>query len=289
MQGLNVAEKGIWYLKECLAYYTGSCAYFMLYVAALIYICIAGTKREKEIFIPCSLFLLLTVYNPVAPVVLDHFFDVNSEYYRFFWILPVIVLVPYLFTKLIVTRTDTGQRIVVSVLIAAICIVSGRYVYADGIKWAQNIYKMPPELIEVSELIHKDSDAEYPKAFLEYEYNMQMRQYDPKMMLTIDREDYLYAVSAATYDREMLEDELHPQYRLLALLVKNQDIDSADFLDALEASKTEYIVINKNHPRIDYLLEAGLEMVTETENLAILKYELKEPYVFELVDYSVVY
>ena len=288
MQGLNVFEKGIGYLEACLSYYTGACAYLMLYVAALVYVCVFGSRREKEIFIPCSVFLLLTVYNPVAPVVLDHFFDVNSEYYRFFWIAPVIILVPYLFTKLIITRVSAAQRIIVSSLILVICILSGRFVYADGIKLAQNIYKMPDELIEISGLIHEDSEAEYPKAFLEYEYNMQMRQYDPKMLLTIDREDYLNAVSIP-YTEEMLSDELHPQYRLLAALVRYQEVDEQSFLDALEVTKTEYVVLSKSHPRIDYLKDAGLKKVSETEDHVILKYEIKEPYDFELVDYSVVY
>lgn len=288
MQGLNVAEKGIWYLKECFAYYTGSCAYFMLYAAALVYVCIAGSRREKEIFIPCSVFLLFTVYNPVAPVILDRFFDVNSEYYRFFWIAPVIVLVPYLSAKLITGGRNTSQRVVTAILIIAIFAVSGKYVYADGIKWAQNIYKMPQEMIEVSELIHNDSEAEYPKAFLEYEYNMQMRQYDPKMLLTIDREDYLYAVSNV-YTDEMLMDETHPQYKLLAVLVRYQDVDTDMFADALEMTGTEYVVVNRAHPRIDYLEEAGLVKIAETDDHCIYRYELKEPNEFELVDYSVVY
>jgi hypothetical protein len=166
--------------------------------------------------------------------------------------------------------------------------VSGKYVYADGIKWAQNIYKMPPELIEVSEKIHKDSQSEYPKAFLEYEYNMQMRQYDPKMQLTVDREDYLNAVSTP-YTEEMLEDETHPQYRLLAFLVRLQPIDREAFLDALESSKTDYVVINKSNPRNTFLLSAGLKKIAETEHHNVFRYEVKEPYVFELVDYTVVY
>ena len=288
MQGLNVTEKGIMYLRECFAYYTGSCAYFMLYAAALVYICIAGSRREKEIFIPCSVFLLLTVYNPVAPVILDHFFDVNSEYYRFFWIAPIIVLVPYICAKLITEAGNTAQMTVRALLMTAIFIVSGKYVYADGIKWAQNIYKMPPELIEVSELIHKDSVAEYPKAFLEYEYNMQMRQFDPKMLLTIDREDYLYAVSNL-YTDEMLMDETHPQYRILAALVRYQDIDKDTFTDALETTGTEYVVVSKDHPRIGYLEEAGLKEIGKTDGHRIFKYAIKERKDFELVDYSVVY
>ena len=288
MQGLNVFEKGIGYLWACLTYYAGSCAYLMLYAAALVYICIFGSRREKEIFLPCSVFLLITVYNPVAPVVLDRFFDVNSEYYRFFWIAPVIVLVPYLFTKLIFSAGKVTHRAVAAILIICICLVSGKFVYADGIKLAENIYKMPNELIEISEIIHNDSPAEYPKAFLEYEYNMQMRQYDPGMQLTIDREDYLYAVQNP-YTDEMLADEAHPQYRILAALVRLQPVSEEAFLDALETTKTEYVVLNKNNPRTSFCLIAGLHKVSETEDHVIFKYDVKEPYDFELVDYSVVY
>jgi hypothetical protein len=34
---------------------------------------------------------------------------------------------------------------------------------------------------------------------------------------------------------------------------------------------------------------AGLKKVAETENHIVFKYDIKEPYDFELVDYSVVY
>ena len=288
MQGLNVFEKGIGYLWACLSQYTGACAYLCLYAAALVYICIRGTAREKELFIPGSVSLLLTVYNPIAPVILDKFFDVNNEYYRFFWILPVIVLIPYLFTRLIFTVGKGKDRVLVSFIILGICLVSGKFVYAGGIDLAGNIYKMPDELIEISSIIHADSDVAYPKAFLEYEYNMQMRQYDPKILLTIDREDYLYAVTNA-YTEDMLKDEAHPQYRLLAALVRMQPVEENDLIDALEASKTEYVVLSKANPKTTLLLKAGLKKVGETGDHIVFKYDVKEPYVFELVDYSVVY
>ena len=288
MQGLNVTEKGITYLWECLSLYTGACAYMLLYVAALIYICIYGSRREKEIFVPCSVFLLVTVYNPAAPLILDHIFDVNSEYYRFFWVTPVLILIPYL-AALLITRSQTGrQRIIVTGLLVLTVMFSGRFVYTDGFRLAHNIYKMPDEMIEVSELIHKDSGNEYAKAFLEYEYNMQMRQYDPKMLLTIDREDYLNAVSMP-YTEEMLNDEAHPEYRLLALLVRNQPVEKDEFIQALENTKTEYVVVKSSHPKINYLKSAGLKTVGKTDSNTIFKYELSEPYEFELVDYSVVY
>lgn len=117
---------------------------------------------------------------------------------------------------------------------------------------------------------------------------MQMRQYDPKMLLTIDREDYLFAVSNP-YTEEMLADEEHPQYRLLAALIRHQAVEEEDLLASLDATNTEYVVLSKDNPMVLFLQDAGLETVTHTNDHVILKYQLTNPEVFELVDYSVVY
>ncbi len=287
MQGLNVFEKGIGYLEACLTYYTGSNAYAMLYVLALLYLLVFGNSREKQIFLPSGIFLILTVYNPVAPVVLDRFFDVNSEYYRFFWITPIVIILPYVAVKLL-WQFEKRARWIAAMLLAAVFILSGSFLYKNGIRWADNIYKMPGDMLEVSRMIHEDSDSMYPKVFLEYEYNMQMRQYDPRMLLTVDREDYLYAV-VNEFTQEQLEDESHPQYRIIAALVKYQDVSIEDFIDAMEETHTEYVVLDKASPMFAYLKEAGLKETGMTQTHRIMKYELKEPWEFELVDYSVVY
>ena len=209
---ISVAERGLDYLRLCLDIYSENCAFLMLYFLALVFLCIKGSELEKRIFIPCGLVLLLTVYNPVCPVILMHFFDVNSEYYRFFWIAPAIILVPYVAVRLVMMLDAPAKRVGLAVLIAIMIIMSGNFLYGSGYVPSENIYKMPNELIEVSEIIHNDTNKEYPKAFLEYEYNMQMRQYDPKILLTVDREEYLYATSM-NYTDEMLQDETHPQYK----------------------------------------------------------------------------
>ncbi|MCR4738995.1 MAG: hypothetical protein K5886_01890 [Lachnospiraceae bacterium] len=287
MQSINVFEKGIGYLEEVLSYYTGGCAYLLLYVLCLAVLYIRGTEREKKIFIPQGVFLLLTVYNPVAPLLLDRFFDVNSEYYRFFWLAPLLILIPFVFSDFIL-KAEKGESITVILILAAVLLMSGDFVYKNGIRLAENIYKMPDELISVSELIHEDTDKEYPKAFLEYEYNMQMRQYDPKILLTVDREDYLYAVTNNFTD-EMLKDETHPQYKIIAALVKYQEVQEEEFKNAMEATHTEYVVLDKQNLRLDYLENCGLKKTGETENHYIYRYPLKDDVVFELVDYSVVY
>ena len=50
-------------------------------------------KKMREIFLPQFLLMAVTVYNPVFPVALNSFFDVNKEYYRFLWMSPVIICI----------------------------------------------------------------------------------------------------------------------------------------------------------------------------------------------------
>ena len=101
MQGVNVFENGIGYLLKCLNMYTGGTGFFAMYLIAVAFILIKGDRRERELFLYPAVVLILTVFNPVVPIVLDRIFDVSSEYYRLFWIAPVIVAVPYVATKFI--------------------------------------------------------------------------------------------------------------------------------------------------------------------------------------------
>ena len=285
MQSINIYERGIGYLSAVMSVYMENCAYFVLYLLGLIYILIKGNEREREIFLPSSLIMLLTIYNPVVPLMLNKFFDVNSEYYRLFWIAPVVILTGYIATKIIFDTTGKRELIAVCIFGVVIGMFAGNYAYKDGYRKTENIYQIPDELIEISELIHGDCNAEYPKSFFEYEYNMQIRQYDPKMQLTIDREAYLRAV-AEDYPRDMIEGEDYPEVRLLASLVRGQYVDPEAFADALERTKTEYIVLSKGNTGEELLKDAGLSKVGETGSHVIYKYDMAEPYIYELVDYT---
>ncbi|MBR6159954.1 MAG: hypothetical protein IKQ40_06585 [Lachnospiraceae bacterium] len=287
MQGVNVFENGAGFLFKCLSLYTAGTGFLVLYILALVFIAICGSRRDKELFIPQAVVLLITVFNPVFPLILDKIFDVNSEYYRFFWIAPVVILVPYAATKLI-TDTEAGaERTVTVILVAAMFILGGNFVYGKGIDLAENIYKIPNELCTICDMIHDDSDDEYATAFFEYEYNMEVRQYDPKMILSVDREDYLYAVNYS-YTQEMLSDEEKPVYKILARMVRNQKIDEEDFCEALDATHTEYVIVTAGHPQESFLKNAGLRKIAGTDKHNIYKYDLKERPDHPIVDYSMV-
>ena len=285
MQGVNVFENGIGYMLKCLNLYTSGTGFFVMYVLAVLYILVKGDERERKLFLPQAAALLITVYNPVVPVIIDKVFDVSSEYYRLFWIAPVVILVPYAAVKLISEAEKGGAKVALAALVAVLFIAGGNFVYAKGLDVAGNIYKIPDELIEISDIIHNDSDTEYTRAFFEYDYNMEIRQYDPKILLCIDREDYLYAVNYS-YTEEMLEDENKPENILLALLVRNQKVYPEDFTDALDRTNTRYVVLTKGHPQTGFVKEAGLYEIGDTQFHTVFRYDLKDPKEYTLVDYS---
>ena len=287
MQDVTVASDKIAYLRECLTRYSGSTGYLVLFFALLLFVLIKGSDKEKRIFVPTGVLMIATVYNPVFPHILTVFTKIDSEYYRFFWMTPIIILVPYVATKLILALLDGNikhKKTVIVLLVIAV-VLAANPVFKSGMRLAENEFKIPDELIEISELIHADTNREYPKAFLEYEYNMQMRQYDGKMLLTIDREDYLYAVTKE-YTTDMIDSEEFPQYSLLAALVRYQNVSSEKIINALEVTDTEYVVLTTGSTMIPVLEEAGLTEVAKTKGHTILKYNQQEIQDFELIDYS---
>ena len=289
MQTLNINDAGFSYIFKCLGYYGEGNVYLTFYLIALAFVCIKGDRRERGIFLPPSAMMLITVFNPVFPLVLNSFFDVNKEYYRFFWMLSLLTLISYASVKLILDfQKNAVRKLLTAAVILCIFISGGTFVYDGGYLKAENIYKMPGELPAITSMIHKDSKAKYPRAMFEYDYNMQVRQYDASILLPCDREAYLNAVSGGLDYTEISADENYYN-RLLAVAALNMRLDREMFLEGMEQTGTEYFVLTNGSNMINYLLDMGLTVVGKTANHTVLHYELKERKDFELADYGEVW
>jgi len=291
MQNLNVAEKGIAYLYLALATYSEGCAYFIMYAAALLFVLLRGNKQDKEVFLPQAGMLLLTVYNPFFPVLLNKFFDVNNEYYRFFWIAPVVILISYIFAKLAQDMSGLAGG-AVTILFILVIAAGGSFLYKNEYIKSPNIYKMPSEIPKIAEMIHEDAEGRYdgdyyPRAAFEYDYEMCFRQYDASIMLFCDREAYLNAVSGKLTNADIIDDSM-PCNRVLAVVALGMQLSKDEFKKGLEATGTEYVCISSaNEPLCDYMENTvKLRCVGKTENHTLYHYELKENEGWRLPDYS---
>ncbi|MBQ7464746.1 MAG: hypothetical protein IJS86_07790 [Lachnospiraceae bacterium] len=286
MQTLNVNDAGFSYIFKCVGYYGEGTLYLLLYLFVIIFIAVKGEKRERLIFLPQAVTGLLTVFNPVFPVVLNRFFDVNKEYYRFFWMFPVITAVSFAAVNIVFRFSKNMVRgTVISLILLCIFGTAGSFIYENGYSGNTNIYQMPGELLQVCDIIHKDSDEQFPKVMAEYDYNMQIRQYDASILLACDREQYIDAITNGV-DSEAIRAEENYENRLLAVVGRGVRMDEEAFKKALEETDTEYLVVTRDSDIADYLEEIGLIPVGHTANRSVYRYELKEHEDFELADYT---
>lgn len=324
MQNLNIAEAGFGYIFKCICTYYEGNIYFLLYILSMAFLCIFGEKgrhpfpgegfpgiraengrRMRELFLPQFILMVLTVYNPVFPVALNSFFDVNKEYYRFLWMSPVIISISAAGAVLVTEYSSgisgngsaddagsegrrAGRSFVAFVFIICLLAAGGSFLYKDGYIVSPTVYHMPTEIPEVAEIIHENSDVEYPRAVFEYDYNMMIRQYDASILLVCDREAYLDAMAGkVTYDTAME----HGAYidRLLAVVGLGIKIRQSRFISALDHTHTEFVVVTTSGGMVPYLKEAGLTVVGETANHTVFRHINEEPEVFEPADYSEVW
>ncbi|MCR5746646.1 MAG: hypothetical protein K6G03_02965 [Lachnospiraceae bacterium] len=336
MQNLHIAEAGFGYIFKCIGLYYEGNIYFILYLLSLLVLSVdwqllfAGEKtnikdalfrptdsikRRREVFLPQFLMMALTVYNPVFPVLLNSFFDVNKEYYRFLWMAPVIICVSAAGVEAVTVYAVAGgnrdvndgdkdkraeinargyiRQVICAVLFGCILMTGGSWLYKGGYIVSPNIYHMPTEIPEVAEIIHKDALSknpkdEYPRAMLEYDYNMLMRQYDASIRLACDREAYLTAVSGGLgYDTIMADENYYN--RLLAVVALGMEIPFDEFIKGLEETGTSYVVVSTANQMLPYLTRCGMEVVSQTANHTVLYYKLSDYEPFEKPDYSEVW
>ncbi|MCR4591310.1 MAG: hypothetical protein K5668_10885 [Lachnospiraceae bacterium] len=286
MQSISVAGDGILYLFKCIALFNGSALYLPLYLLGLIFIAVKGDREMKRFFLWPGAVILLTVYNPLLPLVINRFFDVNKEYYRFMWITPVCIEIAFL-SVCYCMRSDKsrGWRIISFIGIILLLMGAGTFIYDEGYTPKENVYKIPNEVIAVSKMIRNNTDMKYPVAVMDRDMQMEIRQYDATILLACDRTQYLDFLAGTEQD-ELTEEKNEYVDRLLSVIAKYEDIDKDSFREALNKTNTQFVVVEKISPMLKYLSDAGLTSVGTTGTRVIYKFELDDPLYFELADYS---
>ncbi len=286
MQNLSVEKDGLMYVIRCILLYNGSSFYFLIYAAILVLILIKGKKEHREMFLYPAIVLMVTVYNPVFPILIRRIFDINKEYYRFFWITPVIILVAAASVEFVGEwGKDPARRFMIIAGILMILAGAGSFTYEKGYMPRDNIYGVPDEVLEVSRMIRNNTDMKYPVAIMDVDMNMEIRLYDPSILLSCDRTQYLDYLEEAEVDEQTAAKNEYAD-RLLSVIVRSDKPEKADFLEAMDKTNTQFVVIPKDTVTARYLTDAGLKLVGTTGSRMIFKYDLKEPVYYDLADYS---
>lgn len=98
MQGIYLEELGLNFVKTCFTTYNGNIFLIGIFFAAVLLFLFKSKNVEQYISI-YTIFLFLTIFNPIPAQIVFGYFGMDEVYYRFFWLLPINIVIAYLFSK----------------------------------------------------------------------------------------------------------------------------------------------------------------------------------------------
>lgn len=221
-------------------------------------------KAEKAIFVYPFLLQMLTIFNPLFMYFIISKMEWSDRYYRFFWCIPIGIVIAYFCVLLVNESKGVSHRKVLGLLMALTIIVAfDHFIKLDIV--SSNIYKMQPEVIEIVEMIReeegeKDVCVFYPAALIPH-----IRQYDAGILSPAGRNDI---ISESVMD-EMIEKYVNWGMMLRAMANAPIEVEKEEFLNILYEYNVQYYVVKKDWYSQKYRDALNLKLLGETENYYI--------------------
>ncbi|MGI6070836.1 MAG: hypothetical protein ACOYBE_10460 [Blautia sp.] len=279
MPGITVEQFGFTFILECLeAYWGDALLFFLLFLVSLLILLLVKKRGSAGIFLSIFFFLLLTVYNPVLVYVLIPRLGLETIYYRLFWLMPVTAVLAYVIVYLCTAIRYTAIQIPLLLLFGALILFTGQPLKsAVSPSLPDNIYKVPQDLVDACDIIHADSDEEQPTVVFDVNLNMVARQYDPSLLLALNRNAVLYRAGSQTVDPVDTESfGYKAQKAIMDVLYYGEDIPMNRFQAGLRWRKADYLVVPLNNPKHDFIQEAGCISIGECGKYQIYRCELPQ-------------
>lgn len=127
------------------------------------------------------------VLNPISAIVLSKL-GLDGVYWRVFWMLPIGCMIAYMFTQVVSIadkRFFRGILVGISIIVFGLC---GKFIYtSENFQIAENLYKIPQEVIEVSNCIEPGNAVIAPIDVLIW-----LRTYNADIYMPIGRQAYFF-------------------------------------------------------------------------------------------------
>ncbi|MEG0586195.1 MAG: hypothetical protein RR764_10515 [Oscillospiraceae bacterium] len=217
--------------------------YIALFVVALLYLYLKGTDTDKKVFVYAALFLLLTVFNPFFIwLAIEAVPNEKSTYYRYIWLLPVLIVIAYAVSKLLIGKFSKKQKVSIVCVFALLVVLFGSPVTNEI--WAQgkpeNIYKIPDSVLATCTIIENNKEEERPTAVFDNSIGSFVRQYDAFIQMPfVYYPSYVSDVARLNVDEaKFLNDAMYTKESIDIVMLENSlNIFEIDFVVTFVRSK----------------------------------------------------
>ena len=246
----------------------------------------------------------LTVYNPFLVRKLVPKLGMTTVYYRMFWAFPLIPAAAFYLTELVFLPKRRMLRLAACALAAAGIILL--MPLNPGVRYhlalPDNVYKVHGAIPVICDVIHEDFEASeqysywneraeeldldtkkgartyvlsLPRCVFPSELEFQVRQYDPGVTLTFNRNMRLFYEGNTSTGIQYTSKSAAYRRRKLILDVcrgKTEGVTIEDFQTAMKKTRTQYLIVNPAQADPSFLKVAGCRLVSETAGYCIYSY-----------------
>ena len=281
---ITIAQEGWRFVLTCFERFQGEGWFFLWFVAALGYLWWSDRRAgadDKEISqrsmirwcLPYVVVLALTVFNVVFVRIVVSKLSMEDEYYRFLWLLPVTVVTGFAAARAVVRSRHWWMRMALIMVLSVTMLFTGKTILGRGFFLAENLYKVPDEVMEISRIIQEDAEAENPKVIAEFDLVVLLNQYDPSLSLEIAYGDVstlrdVKKAPQASWDRWLTA-------RLTVMDVvmeRDLSISKWDFMAAMDYTDAYYLVASTDPVLEAYYTQARCVPIAMTEHYTVYRY-----------------
>ena len=245
----EIIKYGFSGIKDAINSSYGNKHILLLAILALAYMAFFNRDLLKKIVIPVLLIAFI-IFNPV----LYYYVFSNIIYWRLLWMIPNVILISVAIADIIRKNENKVYKTALLVIVVLFIMSLGNNSYKDGGFWKnENIYKIPPDVIEISDAITEVDDK--PHIIAAGNLLIYGRMYDGNITMPYGR-DVIGAVAGVGYIIYSPQDRIDLYYRMI------QDNPDYDFiLDYASHKGYNFIVNDEDKPISDELLNRyGFEL-----------------------------
>lgn len=256
--------------------YIGSYVWLILFIAVVFYLFIRASKNGKKAILITAVVSVVCIFNSASARIIGLFYNIGT-YYRFFWMMPVIILVAIVLTDVITRDFGIDKRLKLAVqIVAPVITAASLFVGADCFlhlytDFPETAYQMPFDVYQIAELIDGEGDIERPVLALPREIDYVYRSFDSSCTLALGRfgENYIDGK-----DPHTLEGTKEDEWATTVIYngVNNvKPVTASDLRKALDYKKVDYVACIQEENFEKKLVMAGYHLVSYTWKYSLYK------------------
>lgn len=252
------------FLDVCQQYFQNSIL-LPLFVIALIWMLLKWNREKRIAFCVIGIVCVLILFNPVFYRIVDSIGE-GSTYYRFFWIIPITLVISAVLVELISFFLREKKKIGIFIVILIGLVFSPR-LYSDWLKIPTNIYQLDEDVIQVADTLMELTNDQPTTLLDSGEIKETIRQYNAKIKFT----------------------ELYTEYINQVICTDKADYLGRYMQDYISMNASQYIAIEKEKTVTYKLIEsAGVQRAAETDGYYLyhVDHEAIDTDWFVLLDYE---